>query len=67
MFNAWAIPDHSWVKQLQEQLLMEPQHLNLDKYRCVKTGNFVHKWKKYVGFIESYEYCEDCDEKRKNE
>ena len=23
-----------------------------------------HKWKKYVGFIEEYDYCEVCDEKR---
>ncbi len=24
----------------------------------------VHKWKKYTGFVEQYEYCEICDEKK---
>lgn len=24
-----------------------------------------HKWKKYVGIMDSFEYCEICDEKRR--
>lgn len=24
-----------------------------------------HIWKKYVGFMESYDYCETCNEKKK--
>lgn len=25
--------------------------------------NCIHNWKKYVGFTETYYYCEHCDEK----
>lgn len=28
-----------------------------------KTKICIHSWKKYVGFTESYFYCENCDEK----
>lgn len=27
-------------------------------------GGCFHKWVRYVGFIEEYEYCEKCNEKR---
>jgi len=29
------------------------------------TKECNHRWKKYVGFTESYEYCEICDARRK--
>lgn len=29
-------------------------------------GKCYHIWKKYVGFIEQYEFCEKCNEKRFN-
>jgi hypothetical protein len=29
------------------------------------TKECNHRWKKYVGFTESYEYCEICDVRRK--
>ena len=25
----------------------------------------AHKWKRYNGFMDSYDYCEHCDEKKK--
>lgn len=25
----------------------------------------VHKWKKYVGIMDAFEFCEHCDEKRR--
>jgi len=26
--------------------------------------NCSHKWKKYMGFTDTYQYCEHCDEKK---
>jgi hypothetical protein len=32
--------------------------VNTDKPEC------QHKWKKYHGLFEQYEYCEECNEKK---
>ncbi len=54
--------------KIQEQYLNDTWHgiLNIDQHRCDPSGKSTHQWKKYVGFTDTYEYCELCNKKRDN-
>lgn len=36
-----------------------------DVYETINKLQCQHKWKHYQGLVETYEYCELCNEKRK--
>lgn len=52
-----------YAKKLKQKIITSQEELAKPSPMFQTTCS--HKWKKYVGFIEEYDYCEVCDEKRR--
>jgi len=58
----------SWESGVIEMRIASAADIDLDFDLPYGASNAIdkctHKWKTYVGFTESYEYCEICDKKK---